>query len=142
MSNPDVAGIEECKRLNWPVPECSSIQTIWWCVIEGKPYLVRCSAQEQLPARVYTRAPTIGEMLEYIRRREWQVGLDLFGPKPKNEWSNERQVWVWSVHVIHAKPDELQGKRTRDVVAFVEADKPADALANALAEAMEKEGKA
>ena len=146
--NHDVPSLEACQRLvkaGYDAPAHHFYDTATGklygegMTVSGAASPVTREVAEQLRGVL---APTVGEMLAEIRRREWQVGLDLFGPKPKNEWSNERQVWVWSVHVIHAKPDELQGKRTRDVVAFVEADKPADALANALAEAMEKEGKA
>lgn len=132
--NPDIPSLELCKRLL----ATQRIKGTFWCYesLDGENYSLRRSEVGWTGYEV--PAPTIGEMLDYIRQCEWQVSLSLFGSKPKDEWSDERQGWIWWVHVIHAKPDELKGKRTRDVVASAKADNHANALATALAESLEK----
>ena len=129
--NHDVPGLEACKRLNWPATESSFTRVLWWCErSDSEPYLIESSACQHVPSATYTRAPTLGEMLAEIRRRGWHGGVKHYSPNQTGEpgffgavVGRKSSNGETEYHHVHHK-------------------EPADAVALALAEAIEKEGKA
>ena len=116
MSNPDVPGLEACKRLNWP---CEPGRTGWWWtyVSPEDPFSLRfgkqrapCPGEEDYPA------PTIGEMVDYTKHHKWGLAVDATAP----HLGTAVQIFVGEKE-YGADEDELK-----------------DALANVLAEAVEK----
>ena len=117
--NPDIPGLEACKRLakaGWTVATFFRYEKE---IEEIGEWRLRQAAGRWRPAYAYVvvDAPTIGEMLAEIRRRGWGVAIDATAPY----LGIEVQVFFG-----------------RDVAIADEAQ-VADALANALAESLEKE---
>ena len=119
--NPDVPGLEACKRLREVWPAERDRYGPWWTTtgLEEKPYCLH-EHPVLLGEGVFEtsiRAPTIGEMGEEIQRRGWRLICTL-----------ERRddgVQVWSATL----PGRGHGIHERE----------ADARALALAEALENE---
>lgn len=128
----DVPGLEACKRLakaGWP-QTCSHFfysHQAWfdapaWSLWDGASDL--CPSWE--PDEGDVEAPTIGEMLAYIRGRGWHYTLVACYPPSV--------LCLASVLMTGpTKSDQLLGQGLQE--------SPADALANALSEAIEKEPK-
>ena len=132
--NPDIPGLEACKRLakaGWTVATFFRYEKE---IEEIGEWRLRQAAGRWRPAYAYVvvDAPTIGEMLAEIRRRGWQVSLSTVG---YGSAENRFKATVWRL-------DKGECARRRIILGHAVADEPADALALALAEAMEKEGKA
>jgi len=126
--NHDVPSLEACQRLAKAglIPLDESGNILWWVELPpDSPFLTRCPASERLDLGVYTYAPTLGEMLAEIRRRGW-LGKVRYEPVAQ----------LCDATVGCGPPDV---RRRHYEAQHKEA---ADALANALHEAMEKEGKA
>ena len=131
----DIPSLGACKRLAEAglIPPAESGNIWWWVELPpDSPFLTRCPVSERLDLGVYTYAPTIGEMLAEIRRRGWQVSLSTVG---YGSAENRFKATVWRL-------DKGECARRRIILGHAVADEPADALALALAEAVEKEGKA
>ena len=127
--NPDVPGLEACQRLakaGYDAPAHHFYDTATGklygegLTVSGAASPVTREVAEQLRGVL---APTLGEMLAEIRRRGWCVILENLGKEPK-PWACS----VWS-------------ETSADIGGGSDAAMSADALALALAEAVEKEGK-
>ena len=132
--NHDVPSLEACQRLakaGWTVATFFRYEKE---IEEIGEWRLRQAAGRWRPAYAYVvvDAPTIGEMLAEIRRRGWQVSLSTVG---YGSAENRFKATVWRL-------DKGECARRRIILGHAVADEPADALALALAEAVEKEGKA
>ena len=138
--NPDVPSLEACRRLAKVWPDTDDAQERAWWLVDGasgdsdlcEGYTRRSWTLEALD-ELYP-APTIGEMLAEIRRRGWQVSLSTVGYGSAEDRFKATLSTVWQM-------DKGDCARRRIILGHVCADEPAEALANALAEALEGERK-
>jgi len=135
----DVPSLEACKRLAEAglIPPAESGNIWWWVELPpDSPFLTRCPVSERLDLGVYTYAPTLGEMLAEIRRRGW-------GAEIRDDLRDEGRVpvFIWTMRVEAGLQSSGDLQSGIDVAGQHVSESIADALALALAEAMEKESK-
>ena len=143
----DVPSLEACKRLAEAglIPPAESGNIWWWVELPpDSPFLTRCPASERYLCGIYTYAPTIGEMLDYIRRWGWSVHLaggfcfhnDGSRLSPSDDFSADI-----SLGPMRSEHETVPLVGPGEEIGRAYSLKPADALANALHEAIEKESK-